>query len=473
MSASAGSASASGRILGVLFAGVLIGALDIAIVGPALPAIQQDFGVGDRSLAWVLGIYILFNLVGAPLVAKLSDRYGRRELYAASLVIFGAGSLLVALAPAFPVLLTGRAVQAFGAGGIFPVASAVVADTFPLERRGRALGLIGAVFGMAFLVGPLLGGLLLRWGWQWLFLMNLPIVVAVVALALRVLPASSRASERKSFDFVGALLLSASLASFAWGVNRLDARALGASLSSPSVWPFLLGAVVAWPALFIVERRAADPVMPPALFRSLQLRLVGLIAFAAGLVEAGMVFLPEMAVDAFRVPASTASFMLLPLVLTLIVGAPTAGRLLDRVGPRPVIQTGLVFTALGLSAFGLLPLTYTTFYAGGALVGLGLSSLLGAPLRYVVLQEAGDERRGAGQGLLTLFLSIGQLVGSAAIGGIAASAANATHGYATALLVLAGVSAVVLPATLVLRPKAPLAGQARRGGAPDEAGAKT
>jgi EmrB/QacA subfamily drug resistance transporter len=452
--------SATGRILAILFAGVLIGALDIAIVGPALPAIQADFGVGDRSLSWVYGIYILFNLIGAPLIAKLSDRYGRRELYVSSLVCFGAGSLLVALAPAFPVLLAGRAVQAFGAGGIFPVASAVVADTFPLERRGRALGLIGAVFGIAFLIGPLLGGVLLHWGWQWLFLMNLPIVLVVAVLALRVLPARSGAADGRRFDFGGAVLLSASLAALAWGVNHLDTLSLAASFASSRVWPFFLAAVVAWPLLYIVERRAADPVTPPALFRSRQLRLVGLIAFSAGLVEAGMVFLPEMAVDAFGVPASTASFMLLPLVLTLIVGAPTAGRLLDRVGARPVIQIGLVLTALGLAMFGLLPLTYGTFYSGGALVGLGLSSLLGAPLRYVMLQEAGDAQRGAGQGLLTLFLSIGQLVGSAAIGGIAASAVDATGGYATALLVLAAVSAVVLPTTLALRRKSPLGGAA-------------
>lgn len=452
-------------ILAVLFAGVLIGALDIAIVGPALPAIQDDLGVGDRGLAWILGIYILFNLIGAPLLAKLSDRYGRRALYTASLVLFGAGSVVVALAPAFAVLLAGRAVQAFGAGGIFPVASAVIADTLPLERRGRALGLIGAVFGLAFLIGPLLGGLLLRWGWQWLFLINPPIVLVVVVLALRVLPPSSRSGAAGTrFDFGGAALLSASLAALAWGINQIDSLALGASLESRRVWPFLLAGVLAWPLLALVERGAEDPVMPPALFRSRQLRLVGLIAFAAGLVEAAMVFLPAMAVDAFGVPASTASFMLLPLVLTLMVGAPTAGRLLDRVGARPVIQSGLILTALGLAMFGLLPIGYGTFYLGGALVGLGLSSLLGAPLRYVVLQEAGDAQRGAGQGLLTLFLSIGQLVGSAAIGGIAASAIDATGGYATALLVLAAVAAVVLPTTLGLRPKPPLTPEAR--GAP-------
>ncbi len=161
-------------VLALLFAGVLVAALDIAIVGPALPAIGDTYGVGSRPLSWVFSVYVLFYVVGAPLLAKLSDRIGRRGVFAQSLGLFAAGSLLVAAAPTFEVLLVGRAIQAFGAGGIFPVASAVIAETVPEEKRGRTLGLIGAVFGLAFLLGPLLGGLLLRWSWRWLFLVNVP-----------------------------------------------------------------------------------------------------------------------------------------------------------------------------------------------------------------------------------------------------------------------------------------------------------
>ena len=133
------------RLLLVLFVGVLMAALDIAIVGPALPAIQEDFGVSDRALAWVFTIYVLFNLVGTPLMAKLSDRAGRRSIYVLDVALFAAGSLVVAWSPSFGVLLVGRAIQGLGAGGIFPVASAVIGDTFPVEKRGSALGLIGAV----------------------------------------------------------------------------------------------------------------------------------------------------------------------------------------------------------------------------------------------------------------------------------------------------------------------------------------
>ncbi|MFS8637341.1 MAG: MFS transporter, partial [Gemmatimonadota bacterium] len=165
-----GDARAQRRILGLLFLGVLMGALDIAIIGPALPALREAFGIDERAAAWTLTVFVLFNLIGTPIMAKLSDARGRRSVYALAVSIFAAGSLLVALSRTFPMLIAGRVVQGLGAGGIFPVATAVIGDVFPVERRGRALGLIGAVFGLAFLLGPIIGGVLLIFGWPFLFL---------------------------------------------------------------------------------------------------------------------------------------------------------------------------------------------------------------------------------------------------------------------------------------------------------------
>jgi MFS family permease len=256
--------------------------------------------------------------------------------------------------------------------------------------------------------------------------------------------------EAGRFDAGGAAALTAFLAAAAWAVNGIDTSALPQSLFDARVWPFLALASIAAVVFWRVEKRASDPVLHPALFASRQLRVIGAVAFVAGVTEAGMVFLPAMAVSALAVDAATASCMMLPLVLTLIVGAPVAGQLLDRVGPRPVIQAGLTLSAAGLVVFGTAPMGFASFYAAGMLVGLGLSSLLGAPLRYVVLQEAGEARRGAGQGLLTLFLSAGQLVGAAAIGGIAASAASAATGYPAALLSAGVACAATLPLTALL-----------------------
>jgi MFS family permease len=170
-----------------------------------------------------------------------------------------------------------------------------------------------------------------------------------------------------------------------------------------------------------------------------------------GAVEAAVVFVPDVAVLRFGIDASAASLTLLPLVLTLAVGAPLAGSLLDHIGPRTVVQLGLALTVTGLLLFALLPLEWRNFYLSGGLIGFGMSALLGAPLRYIALEEAGPERRGAGQGLLTLCICVGQLVGAALIGGIVGSAGQALLGYRQSMLTLAGVCAVALVLTAALR----------------------
>src|SRR5688572_16640519 len=309
--------------LAVLFVGVLLAALDIAIVGPALPAIQATFAVAPRWLPTVFSFYVLLYLVGTPLLAKRSDRHGRRRVFLESLAVFGFGSLLVAAAWSFPVLLLGRAIQAFGAGGLLPGSS-----------------------------------------WRWLFVINVPVALVLMAVAARVLP---RAGGREGgrFDAMGSALLAVVLAAAVVGIGQIDTNAPVASLQSPRVWPCFVLIAVCFPLLWNVEKRAADPVLPPALLKSPQLRIVGVIAIAVGAAEAGMVFLPAMAVLNFGIDERSASLTMVPLVLTLALGAPLAGRLLDHIGARSVVQLGLALTVAGLLLFGLLPLDWRNFYLSG------------------------------------------------------------------------------------------------------------
>ncbi len=443
---------ARNRLLRVLFVGVLMAALDIAIVGPALPAIQAHFGVDARAVAWIFTVFVLFNLVSTPLMAKLSDRWGRRRVYTLDVALFAAGSLVVAASPTFEVLLAGRALQAIGAGGIFPVASAVIGDTFPRERRGRALGLIGAVFGMAFLIGPVLGGLLLQLSWQWLFLINLPIAAWLLVAAQRLIPAG-RPPQGVAFDWAGSAVLAAALVSLALGLSRLDGARLGASLLDPGVGPLLALGLALLPVFWTIERRAADPIVRPALLRHRQVRLVALFAVGGGLSEAAMVFVPSLAVASLGFGNAAASFMLLPLVLALAVGAPTAGRLLDRIGSRAVVTAGLSLVALGLLLFGYVANTLPGFVVAAAITGLGLSSLIGAPLRYILLNEAAASERGAAQGLLTVFSNGGRLAGGALVGAVAASTPGG-EGFARALIVLGLTMAVLVVPAFALKDRA-------------------
>lgn len=441
-----------------------MGALDLAIIGPALPAIQADLGLDTRELAWIFNIYVLFQLMGTPLMAKLSDRYGRRSIYVLNLVLFGAGSLILALAPNFWVLLIGRSVQGLGAGGIFPVASAVIGDTFPPEKRGQTLGLLGAVFGIAFLVGPILGGVLLRFSWHWLFLINLPIVALLIWQSLRLLP-GTRAAVQKPFDGPGAVLLALALGSVAIVFTEIDAGHVLASLLSMPVAPFVVLAVVLTPLFWRVEHRAADPIIPPRLLSSVQMKLTGAIAIGTGTLEAGSAFFPALAVAALGVTDYNASLLMLPSVLATTVGSPLTGRLLNQMGSRAIVQLGLAGVAVGTLMYALLDLTITTFIIGGIIGGLGFSALLGAPLRYIVLNEAAAADRGTAQGLLTVFLAIGQLSGAAVIGGVAASRGGGTAGYQLALLILGVLTAVLVAVAFGLKSRATEQAAAAQAGA--------
>lgn len=431
------------RVLGMLFIGVLMGALDLAIIGPAMPAIQADFGIDSRALAWIFNIYVLFQLIGTPLMAKLSDRFGRRAIYVTNLVLFGIGSLLVAASPGFGFMVFGRAVQGLGAGGIFPVASAIIGDTFPAEKRGPTLGLLGAVFGIAFLIGPVLGGIFLRWSWHWLFLINIPIVAYLIWQALRLLPASG-AREHLLFDRAGAVALSVFLGSLAVAFTNIDSRDLAGSLMSLSVAPFIVLTLVMAPVFWMIELRAADPIVRPTLFGSRQMKLTSFIAIGTGTLEAGSAFFPALAVVALGVSDYNASLLLLPSVLATTVGAPLMGRVLNVLGSRTVVQLGLAGVAAGALIYALTDLTMTLFIVGGIIGGAGFSALLGAPLRYIVLNEAAPRDRGAAQGILTVFLAVGQLAGAALIGGVAASNGGGTHGYQLAFMILGGFTALLV-----------------------------
>jgi len=446
--------ASSRRILLVLFLGVLMAALDLAIVGPALRPIRETFGLTARSGSWVLNVFVLSNLVGVPILSRLADRIGRRTIYTIALLAFGTGSFVVATAPTFKVLLAGRAMQGLAASGIFPAASAVVGDVFPVERRGRALGVLGAVYGIAFLIGPgLAGALLAAASWHWLYALNVPLAAGIAVAAWRTLPSTPQA-EGGAVDVPGVLTLGCGLAALAVGVNRIDAARVLDSVLSLHVGPYLLASVAMIAGFVAVERRVQNPLLRLGLFSHRAVGIAAVLAIGAGLAEASFIFFPEFAAASFGVSSSTASFMLLPLVGAVAVGSPIAGRLLDRVGVRWIVTTSSAGFALGLGLIAWVPGDAAMFYTGSVLLGLGLAGLLGSSLSYILLNAARETERTVAQGVITLFLGIGQLVGGAMIGAVAVSAGSdgaGTDGYAAAfgvvalIGVLCGVLGLLLP----------------------------
>jgi MFS family permease len=429
-------------VMALLFVGVLMGALDLAIIGPALPAIQAEFGLDNRNLSWLFNVYVLAQLIGTPLFAKASDKYGRRIVYMVCVTGFGLGSLLLVMAANYETLLLGRAVQGLGASGIFPVAAAVIGDTFPKEKQGGALGLIGAVFGLAFLIGPVLGGILLQYSWQWLFLINLPIAAGLLLASWRLLPSGGN-KQQLPFDWLGSTTLTVLLFGLAVGVTNLDTTDITNSLTSLLVWPFLLVGIVLLPFFWRIEKRVADPIIRPAFFDARQIRFVMIIAAGLGSVECAQVFFPALGVVALGVSESTAAWLMLPGVFVMMLVSPLAGKVVDSIGPTRVIQGALFIVLIGLLIYTLADITYVTFIGGGMVVGVGVAALLGAPLRYIVLEEARPEDRASTQGLLNIFLATGQLSGAAIVGAVASSSGGGTAGYQASFGVLAVITVVI------------------------------
>jgi multidrug resistance protein len=437
-------------VMALLFVGVLMGALDLAIIGPALPAIQGEFLLNNRNLSWLFNVYVLAQLIGTPLFAKASDKYGRRSVYMVCVSLFGIGSLLLVIAANYETLLLGRTVQGLGASGIFPVAAAVIGDTFPKEKQGSALGLIGAVFGLAFLLGPVLGGILLQYSWQWLFMINLPIAAGLLVAAWRLLPAGSSEAQQP-FDWTGGILLTVLLFGIAVGVTNLDTANFLVSIQSLDVWPFLLVGFVLLPVFWRTEKRAADPVIRPSFFDSKQIRLVMMIAVGVGTVECAQVFFPALGVAGLGVSESTAAWLMLPGVFVMMIVSPLAGKVVDKIGPTRVIQVALAIVFVGLLIYAFSTITYVSFIGGGMVVGVGIAALLGAPLRYIVLEEALPEDRASTQGLLNIFLAVGQLSGAAIVGAVATSAGGGTVGYQSAIMVLAAIALLITLISLALK----------------------
>lgn len=428
-------------IIALLFVGVLMGALDISIVGPALPSIEDSLQIGARFSGWVFSIYVLFNLVGIPLFSRLSDIYGRRNIYILALSIFAFGSLLVSFAHFFNLLLTGRAIQGFGASGIFPVASALVGDLFPFKKRGRILGLIGAVFGLAFLVGPFIAGIMLHYfSWNILFMINIPVAAVLIFYSIKILPAKTETKVKK-IDWGGIVTLGLALAFFALALNRIDADSFHSGIIDYNIIFFFAISLVAFLSLLFIEGRIIDPIIKIEFFRNTQIVIVGIIATVAGLVQACFVFIPKFVVEHFLVEPSTASFMLTPFVLATAVGSPVFGRLIDQFGVKGILIPGLLLSATGFYILSITDNQKMMYYGSGIIIGLGLSVLSGSSLRYIMLNNTSAQDRAISQGMLTIFISIGQLVGAAIIGLILASAYG--DGFETIFAALASLLIVI------------------------------
>ena len=295
-----------------------------------------------------------------------------------------------------------------------------------------------------------MGGLLLSYGWQWLFIINIPIALIVILLGFKILPQTRKESNTR-FDIKGTLVLTFLVSSLAYGVNQIDTTNFIGSITSLLTWPFLIFSVLLLPLLLKIERNAEDPVLEVALIKSREVKIATSIAFGTGLNQTAIVFLPAFAVTILALSTSQASLMVIPLVVTLGLSAPIIGRLLDKYGTKKVMFVGTSILVVGLFMLSAFANSFYMFIISGAIIGIGLSSVLGSPLRYIMLSESPASKRAAGQALININSSVGQLIGGALIGAVIASQGSSAQGYQSAYIVIGIVALIMTILTLGLK----------------------
>ena len=405
------------RVLGAVMVGVFLAALDQTVVGTALPRIITDLG-GNDLYTWAFTAYLLTSTISGPLYGKLSDLFGRRPVFLFGIGVFMTGSLLSGLSGEMWQLVAARGVQGLGAGALFPIAMAVIGDLFAPSERGRYQGLFGAVFGLSVLVGPAIGGLITDTvGWPFVFFFNLPVGAVVLTLVRRNLPGYHAGSARPRIDYAGAALFAGALVPILIGLTNKQT----AEWTDPAVGGLIgLGALVL--AAFVgVESRAAEPIVPLALFRnrSFTVSVASVFLAASGFFTA-VVFLPRWFQVVVGSSATVSGYQMLPLLGGVILTASVSGQIVSRTGRYRM----LVFVALATMAGGLamltqlrvdtpLPLLWTWMFV----TGLGVGPMF-AVFPLIVQNNVPVTQLGTASSNLSFFQQVGGTVGLAITGTI-------------------------------------------------------
>ena len=417
----------SKRQIYTVFAGVMTGlslaALDGTIVNTALPTIVGELG-GLEHIAWIGTAYLLTSTAATPLFGKLSDLYGRRILFQVAIVAFMIGSVAAGASQTLVQLVVARGFQGIGGGGLMAMAWVIVGDVVPPRERGRYTGLITAVFAIASVAGPLLGGFCVdNLTWRWIFYINIPlgIVALVVTTSALRLPFNRRDHK---IDFLGATLMTAAvfalILAMSWG-------GIEYAWSSPVILGLVGASVVLTGAFILVEHRAEEPILPLHLFANSIFSLVAVIMLLIGSMMFGAsAFLPLFFQVCTGASATNSGLLLLPLMAGVTITSIGAGRVTAITGRYkifPVVGTGIA--VLGVAGLSQMTADSSLAYSSASMLVLGLGIGMTMPTIVLAVQNSVDWKDlGVATGATTFFRSLGGAVGLAAYGAVLTAKLN-------------------------------------------------
>lgn len=435
-------AAGARAVLAAAGAAVLVAALDLTVIATILPRVVFDLGINAAEIdrySWIVSGYLLAYLITIPVMGRVSDLVGRKPVFYAALAIFVAGSVWCLVADGLVSLVAARMVQGFGGGALVPVTLALAADLLPPRRRATAVGAIGAVDTLGWVLGPLWGaGIVALLGarrlgpvadWRWVFALNIPLALAVVAtltLAWRRGAPTGRRARGREFDWLGAVLLTLALAlgnmALSSGAEAGGSRAFGAEANPFAAYraPLLAGAVAALTGFVFAARRARSPLIPLGLFRD---RVFSAANAANLLVGAALIvvmvdvplLVSLLAEDGSRV-STISALLLTPLTLAMAAGALAGGGVAERLGYRGVTVVGLLLAALGFWRLGGWPqaLAYGRMTADLLVCGLGFGLAI-APVGAAAINSAPRGALGIASSLVMVMRLVGMMVGLSAL----------------------------------------------------------
>lgn len=392
--------------------------IDTTIVSVANPKIMEGLKTDINSVIWVTSAYLLAYAVPLLITGRLGDRFGPKRLYLSGLVIFTLASLWCGLSGDIGTLIAARAVQGFGAALMTPQTMAVITRIFPADKRGPAMGLWGATAGVAMLVGPILGGVLVdSLGWEWIFFVNVPVGIVGFILAWRLVPTLS--THPHKFDILGVVLSAVGMFLLVFGLQEGAKYHWGTITGPISVWGLIISGIVVLGAFTVWQSvNKGEPLLPLHLFRDRNFSLSNVAITTVGFTVTAMALPLVFYYQLVRGLTPTQSaLMMIPMAVLAGVLAPFVGKLVDRVNPRYIATTGLLLMAVSLAWNSVLIKPDTPiwmFLLPSALTGIA-SSGIWAPLATTATRNLGQREAGAGAGVYNTTRQIGSVLGSAAI----------------------------------------------------------
>jgi len=430
-----------GRIAAVYLLSLLIGGIYVGIAAPLRMAIQADLGINSTAGIWIITIYTLFYAASIPIAGRLADQFGPKRIYLVCLGLFAAGALICGLSVhigGFAAIITGRIIQAIGAGGIIPIATAELGYLAPENKRGMWLGMASATSGIANVIGATVGSLFISLfgerGWAWAFYLAVVLGVALFVAARATLPVRER-EQKGSVDFGGAIIFVVMIVNLLYCFSCLDFTNLSSVLNA-RVWGSLLLAVLLWPIFVRYERGVADPIFHLEYLQTHNIRIVLAASVCVGAIMMSMMMAPEIAEGLLGLEAGTGGFYMAIIGVFAIVGPPLCGRIIDARGPKAPLMIGLVAAVVGFLFLALVATTQpsaASIIIGFALVGLGLGFTMGTPLNYMILESTPDEQHNAAIASVSLIRQVGATLAPAIYVGLIAISPGAS-GYRIMLL---------------------------------------